>query len=106
MKRLTAFLIALLAAGSLRAVNTGVFVDGGYSPGSAPSPMDELVTGRLNDAERIMKQRDPGARTQRANTKQQFPDIMKVLKGKCGDTITIVMMGHGGKGDFVFTKQN
>jgi hypothetical protein len=85
--------------------NVGVFVDGSYSPGSANSAMDRVIDRRLDDAQRNMRNRDSSAEIHRVDTKRALDSVMSGINGKCGDTINLVMMGHGTDNRFSFTKQ-
>jgi len=99
------FTVFLLLPAAARARNVGVFVDGSYSPGSANSAMDRVIDSRLDDAERNMRNRDPSAETHRVDTKRGLDSVLSGINGKCGDTINLVMMGHGSENSFSFTKQ-
>jgi len=97
----------VLMASSATATHYGVFGDGGYSPGSARSRMDEVVTGRVNEAKRIFEQRNPppGGQTTSVNTENGLKQALEDIEAKCGDTITVVLMGHGTSSGFRFTKE-
>lgn len=108
MRATLAILLALLASAFLAsaalATDYGVFVDGSYSPGRANSAMDRLIDDRLAEASRIMGKRNPGSSRQTVDNKSDLESALDGIDCKCGDTITIVLMGHGGRNRFQFSK--
>jgi len=105
-KRLMILLISLGLFGLIFPKNVGVFVDGSYSPGKKDSRLDKWIDRKLSDAARSFKRLDSGADTFRVSTKKGLEDRLKGLKLKCGDTLTIFMIGHGKKKSFKFTKEH
>ena len=100
-------LLVLLLPLSARAADHGIFADGSYSPGSATSKMDKLVDNRVDRAKAEFDKRnnDPDDSSTRVDTEEGFENALKNINCKCGDTITIVMVGHGKKNSFKFTKE-
>jgi len=84
----------------------GVFVDGSYSPGSRETEMDRLIDRRLDEAQRIFDQRNNDAddESHRVDSEDDLENVLNNLECRCGDTLTIVMMGHGTNNSFSFTK--
>jgi len=113
MKTRSALMTAVVLAGvafarlSL-AAEYGVFVDGGYSPGSRDTEMDRLVDRRIDEAKRVFDSRhnDSEDQSYRADTKAGLQAALGAINCKCGDTLTIVMMGHGSNKSFKFTKED
>jgi|GEM_PF-2031280 len=93
--------------GQAKAADHGVFADGGYSPGSGTSKMDELVDDRVDKAKAEFDRRndDPDDTSTRVDSEQGLEDALNGISCECGDTITIVMVGHGKKNSFKFTKE-
>jgi len=98
---------ALLLSAEALAADHGVFADGAYSPGSGTTKMDELVDKRVDDAKAEFDRRNTDAddTSTRVDNKQGLEDALNGIACECGDTITIVMVGHGKKNSFKFTKE-
>lgn len=80
--------------------NYGFFVDGGYSPGKKDTDMDKLIDKRVDDAMDIMKKKDPDSDRRRFDKKEDLANALKNLKCKCGDVLTLYMVGHGSEDKF------
>ena len=96
----------ILLASAARATDYGVFVDGSYSSGRE-SAGDRLVDRRIDEAKRIFDNRhnDPDDQSVRVDTRQGFENALSNIHCHCGDTLTIVMAGHGENDRFIFSKE-
>jgi len=99
-------LLLLVFCGPALGRDIGVFVDGSYSPGSRDTAMDRLIDRRLDEAKRIFDKRhnDPDDESHGVDSEDSLETTLENLHCRCGDTLTIVMMGHGKKNSFSFTK--
>src|SRR5687768_13402801 len=90
---LSAVLSAALAAG---AADFGIFVDGGYGPGE--TDMNDLVSRRVDGARMVFDRRHPNGQSTRATSKAELETQIKAINCGAGDSITLVMVGHGRAG--------
>ncbi|HVS04478.1 MAG TPA: C13 family peptidase, partial [Thermoanaerobaculia bacterium] len=108
MSRLAAALLAALLllalAAPAAATDWGIFVDGSYSDTRDDTEMDRLIDRRLAEADRIMGGRHPGSERTTVDEKAELRDALARIQCRCGDTITVVLMGHGTEDRFVFSK--
>jgi hypothetical protein len=83
----------------------GVFVDGSFNPG-AESELDRLIDKRIDDAKMIFDGRNPpgGKESWRVDSRTALTNRLCNIQCGEGDTITLMMMGHGMPGRFVFSK--
>lgn len=105
-RRLPALLAALLlaAAPPASATEHGIFVDGSYSDDEEDTAMDELVDRRLDGARQVFDGRHPQGSSRRVGSKEELREALDGIHCGCGDSITLVMMGHGDDDRFVFSK--
>jgi hypothetical protein len=102
-ERIIQYLIAALCFTSIICNNVycdnfGIFVNGGYSPGENNTDMDNMVDGRVDKAKDIWEKKTGGHGT-KVKHKQDLLDALKNIKCKCGDVVTLFMVGHGSKSD-------
>jgi peptidase C13-like protein len=75
--------------------STGIFVDGGYSPGKEDTDMDKMLDDRIDKGMDAMKKKDPGSDRKKVDNRKALEDALKNLHCKCGDELTLYMVGHG-----------
>jgi len=102
---LVATLLTTASAGWAR--DFGLFVDGSFSPG-AESEMDRLIDQRIDKSKMIFDMRHPPmpgkTNSWRVSSRTSFTNRLCNITCGEGDTISIVMMGHGKSGEFKFSK--
>lgn len=108
-----ALLLTALLPRMALATDYGVFVDGAYNKGETVTDMDRLVDSRVDEAKRIFDTRHPGGQSHRVDNSSGLATTLGNIQCSEGDTITIVMMGHGGDRskysgpeNFFFAKEN
>ncbi len=103
-------LILTLLGGVEAGTSTGIFVDGGYSPGGKDTDMDKMLDKRIKDAMDIAKKNGADS-TKKVEHKADLKKALEELHCKCGDELTLYMVGHGsedkwGSHAFEFIKED
>ena len=101
-----ALILTAALLGQSTARDFGVFVDGAYGRGE--TKMNELVDERIDRAKMIFDARndDPDDSSTRVDTRDALETTLCNIDPKCGagDSLTIVMMGHGKSDSFSFSE--
>jgi hypothetical protein len=105
MKNLLLSLVLSLTLIPLQAKTYGIFVDGSYSPGRE-STIDRMIDGRLAEADRQMERLSPDSERRKVESKDSLLAALRRIRCECGDEINLVMMGHGNRNNFVFSKSS
>ena len=86
--------------------NRAILVNGGHTP-SGDQSWDSLIVKALGKMKQTMKAWHDSTLISQTNDKDSLVKKLESLEGKleCGDTLTIVLVGHGGEETFFFTPQ-
>ncbi|MFN0127446.1 MAG: hypothetical protein ACKV19_12250 [Verrucomicrobiales bacterium] len=92
-------LVSLVA----QAKDVGIFVDGGFGQGE--SDMNGLIDQRIDKAKEVFDKKypPPNGESERADNRDSLESKLRGLNCGAGDNITIMLMGHGKKDQFVFS---
>lgn len=85
----------------VEAKDYGVFVDGGY--GRKQTKLNDMVTDRVDRAKAAFDRRSE-AQSSKASSKEALCAALEQIRCGPGDTLTVFMMGHGNRDNFVFSK--
>lgn len=100
VRGITLLTVVLFSLSAFAGNQTGIFVDGGYSPGSKDTEMDKMLDKRLDDAMKTMKKKNADADTSKINHRADLERKLRNLHCKCGDEIILYMVGHGSESIF------
>lgn len=92
-----------LVSMAVQAKDIGIFVDGGFGQGE--SDMNGLIDQRIDKAKEIFdkKHPPPNGESARVDNRDSLETKLRGLNCGAGDNITIMLMGHGKKDQFVFS---